>query len=114
VEVKTWQALYAMFLPERSGFGLNELLGRKVAEVEPSARVSARDKGVFAGVLDGAGTASATRKCGEKRLALAINVLCQVPRPTTCATREPDARHEADGQTRRSTRRRQRHCSSAT
>jgi len=27
VEVKTWQALYAMFLPERSGFGLNELLG---------------------------------------------------------------------------------------
>jgi len=24
--VKTWQALYAMFLPERSGFGLNELL----------------------------------------------------------------------------------------
>jgi hypothetical protein len=28
VEVKTWQGFYAMFLPERSKFGLNELLGR--------------------------------------------------------------------------------------
>ena len=38
----------------RSGIGLNELLGRKVAEVEGSGRVSARDTAVLAYGMDSA------------------------------------------------------------
>ena len=40
-EPNTWQALSDMCLVERSRFGLNDLLGRKVSEISPIGRVSA-------------------------------------------------------------------------
>ena len=42
MEVKTWQALSAMFLPERSGVGLNELLGAVIYLIIPQADIARR------------------------------------------------------------------------
>ena len=38
VERNTWQALPAMWFAERSGFGLNDLLGRRTPSLRPTLR----------------------------------------------------------------------------
>ena len=58
VEVKTWQAFSAMFLPERSGFGLNELLGlsnREPSPLWPAGRETTRLPGAVKLSMDWTG-----------------------------------------------------------
>ena len=62
-----WQAFIATAGPERSGVGLNELLGRKVAEVETTGRVSARDS-VWGMWPDWRERQGALRECRENQL----------------------------------------------